>query len=412
MKTIKHLVFTAAFLISSAGFAQDFTAEAKISNVKSSGLHSVLITPELRSIASASLLDIRIYDSKNRETPYFLQDAFQTETTGFKEFKIISRSSIPNKTSSVLFENNSDKNLTEFTVAIANSEVEKSYSISGSNDLKTWFGLVNNRVLIDLTDTNATFTYKTIAVPNTKYRYLKIDFNDKKTLPIAVLKVGQYSNKTTAAALQEIKKDGFKIQEFPKAKKTRIAFRFEGFQTINQISFEIKNPSLYRRTAKIIVKRTEVYKKRKQLYEEQLETFELVSGSKNTFSLSELREKEFYIDIENQDNQPLSISDVKIFQSPIYLVADLSSDENYTLKAGNQDLAAPQYDLSSFQNSISTTLPEAQISKIRTVKKAVKSATKTNTIWNEPWFMWACIGIGGIIIFYFSLSLLKDMKKN
>src|SRR5690606_35476745 len=110
-------------------------------------------------------------------------------------------------------------------------------------------GLVNNNLLYDLTDSENTFIYKNISVPNNKYRYLKIDFNDKKTLPIAVLKVGKFSSLTSASALQEIKKEEFKIEEFPKAKKTRIIFKFENTPTINQISFTIKNASLYRRTA-------------------------------------------------------------------------------------------------------------------------------------------------------------------
>jgi len=412
MKTINFIQFIVFLIFPSVLFSQEFSVEGKILGAKTNGLHSVLITPEIRSLSKEDLSDIRIFDSKNQETPYFLTNDFKTTSTAFEEFKIISKSNIPNKSSSVVFENNSNKNLTELTFAIANSDVQKTYSISGSNDLSQWFGLVNNNLLYDLTDSENTFIYKNISVPNNKYRYLKIDFNDKKTLPIAVLKVGKFSSQTSASALQEIKKEEFKIEEFPKAKKTRIIFNFENTPTINQISFTIKNASLYRRTAKIIVSRTEVYKKRKKNYEENLENFELASNTTNTFSIGELREKEFYIDIENQDNQPLSIAEVKLFQNPIYAVADLVSGENYTLKTGNLKLSEPHYDLSSFQNSISKVLPEAQISAITKIKKSQKIASENNTIWSQPWFMWVCIGIAGIIIFYFSMSLMKDMKKN
>lgn len=412
MKTTKHILFIVFLIMSNFAFSQDFAVEGKISGIKTNGLHSVLITPEIRSLSNENLSDIRIFDSKNRETPYFLTNDFKTTSTDFEEYKIISKNTIPNKSSSIIFENNSNKNLTEITLAIANSDVEKNYNISGSNDLTEWFGLVNNRLLNDLSDSENTFIYKNISVPNNKYRYLKIDFNDKKTLSIAVLKVGKFSSQTSASALQEIKKEEFNIQEFPKAKKTRITFKFENSQIINQISFTIKNASLYRRTAKIIVNRTEVYKKRKRNYEENLESFELISGSTNTFSIASLREKEFYIDIENQDNQPLSISEVNLFQNPIYLVADLNSGESYTLKTGNLTLSEPHYDLSSFQNSISKALPEAKISNTTRLKKAQKLDTKNTAIWSQPWFMWVCISIAGIIIFYFSLSLIKDMKKN
>ena len=412
MKTVNLLPFIVFLILPSLLFSQDFTVEGKISGIKTNGLHSVLITPEIRSLSNENLSDIRIFDSKNRETPYFLTNDFKTTSTAFEEYKIISKSNVPNKSSSVVFENSSNKNITELTLAISNSDVEKSYNISGSNNLSEWFGLVNNRLLYDLSDSENTFIYKNISVPNNQYRYLKIDFNDKKTLPIAVLKVGKFSSQTSSSALQEIKKEDFKIQEFPKEKKTRITFKFENSQIINQISFTIKNASLYRRTAKIIVNRSKVYKKRKKNYEEILENFELASNATNTFSIGELREKEFYIDIENQDNQPLSIAEVKLFQLPIYAVADLISGENYMLKSGNLNLLEPHYDLSSFQNSISKALPEAQITAITKIKKSQKTIVKNTDIWSQPWFMWVCIGIGGLIIFYFSLSLIKDMKKN
>ena len=290
MKTVNLLPFIVFLILPSLLFSQDFTVEGKISGIKTNGLHSVLITPEIRSLSNENLSDIRIFDSKNRETPYFLTNDFKTTSTAFEEYKIISKSNVVNKSSSVVFENSSNKNITELTLAISNSDVEKSYNISGSNDLSEWFGLVNNRLLYDLSDSENTYIYKNILVPNNQYRYLKIDFNDKKTLPIAVLKVGKFSSQTSSFALQEITKEDFKIQEFPKEKKTRIAFKFENSQAINQISFTIKNASLYRRTAKIIVNRSEVYKKRKKNYEEILENFELASNTTNTFAIGGLRE--------------------------------------------------------------------------------------------------------------------------
>lgn len=412
MKTSKILLFFVLLIVSNSAFSQEFAVEGKISGIQNNGLHSVLIVPEIRSLSNGSLSDIRLFDSKNRETPYFITNDFKTTSSLFEEYKIVSKSNVPGKSSSVVFENNLTTNTTEITFAIANSDAEKTYSISGSDDLTAWFGLVNNRQLYDLTNSENTFIYKDIAVPKNKYRYLKIDFNDKKTLPVEVLKVGKFSSQTSASALQEIKTEGFKIEQFPKAKKTRIHFKFENAPIVNQISFTIKNTSLYRRTAKIIVNRTEIYKKKKQNYEENIESFELISRTPTTFAINELREKEFYIDIENQDNQPLSIAEVRLFQNPVYLIAELNSGENYTLKAGNPSLEAPQYDLSSFQNTISKTLPEAKISDLVFSKKAQKATLKNNEFYNQPWFMWVCIGIGGLIIFYFSLSLIKDMKKN
>lgn len=393
-------------------FSQEFSVSAKLSNIKTNGLHSVLLTPKIRSIGNDNLSDLRIYDSKNREVPYFLTNDFQTTSTAFEEFKILSKNSSPGKSSSVIFENQTAKNLNGFTLAIANSDVSKTYNVSGSADLKQWFGLVNNAELYDLSDNQSTFIYKNISVPTNLYRYIKVEFNDKKTLPVAILKAGNFSSLTTASKIQELKTEDYKIEEFTKEKKTRITFKFNAPQIIDQISFEIKNPSLYRRNATVLVNRTRTYKKRKKEYQENVAYFELTSNSKNTFTLPELRENEITIEVENQDNQPLSIGEVKLYQNPIHFVADLNAGENYTLKLGNPDLIAPQYDLSTFQNTISKVLPEAEISDIKVNFKKPAQHSSNSEIWNNPWVMWVCIGLGGLVIFYFSVSLMKDMKKN
>ena len=134
------------------------------------------------------------------------------------------------------------------------------------------------------------------------------------------------------------------------------------------------------------------------------------SDSQNAFNLFNIYEKDFYIEIENQDNQPLKISNVSFFQVPISVIADLKTSEKYTLKTGNPNAIAPNYDIENFKNSITAELPEAKISEIVMPKLSQKNIQEKQ-FWEQPWFMWVCICVGGIAVLYFSMSLLKDINK-
>ena len=134
------------------------------------------------------------------------------------------------------------------------------------------------------------------------------------------------------------------------------------------------------------------------------------SNSKNTFQLVGTKEKDFYIEIDNQDNQSLTIDNVQFFQYPLSIIADLKTTENYTIITGNPNAILPVYDIENFKSNIPNNLPTATISEIKT-KGLKNTVTEKKSIWQEPWFMWVCIGLGAIAILYFASSLVKDLNK-
>jgi hypothetical protein len=157
------------------------------------------VPAEIRSFSKEELGDFRILDAKGIEVPYYiLQGNTETNSSSFSECKILSKTTIPKSKSILIFEN-PKTTIDTIVLSITNSDVTKSYSISGSNDQKEWYGLVNNALLTDLENKETTSVYKTIPLPLTSYRYLKIEWNDKKTLPINVLKIGFFNNKTSSS---------------------------------------------------------------------------------------------------------------------------------------------------------------------------------------------------------------------
>jgi hypothetical protein len=97
----------------------------------------------------------------------------------------------------------------------------------------------------------------------------------------------------------------------------------------------------------------------------------------------------------------------------VYVVADLKQNQEYTITAGNPKYKLPNYDLAHFTDKylIPNNLPEVKITQIKHENPKPQTAI-TKPFWQQSWFMWLCIGIGGLTILIFSNSLVKDLKNN
>ncbi|MBC7845901.1 MAG: hypothetical protein H7Y10_05370 [Flavobacterium sp.] len=384
---------------------------AKIETVKESGLHKIILPAEIRSLSKEELGDFRILDAKGIEVPYYIfQGNNQINYSSFSEFKILSKIAIPKSKTTIVFEN-PKASIDEIVLSITNSDVTKSYSISGSNNQKEWFGLVNNSLLNGLENSEATSVYKTISLPLTSYRYLKIEFNDKKTLPINVLKIGFFTNKTSNPKMEEIFPKSIRIAQFSSPKNTRFYINFNRPQIVNQIDFTITSPNLFQRNAQIFVNKKRQMNQKSAPFPEMIFAFEMSSNQKNTFSIPQLFEKECFIEIENKDNQPLTIAKIHFFQNQVAVITDLKANEKYTVTTGNQKLYSPEYDLENFKDSMNNNLPEVKMYDIKH-DTSPKRNNQDKSFWQQSWFMWLCIGLGGIAILYFTTNLIKDMKNN
>jgi len=58
---------------------------------------------------------------------------------------------------------------------------------------------------------------------------------------------------------------------------------------------------------------TKKTKHKTETYRKIISNFELNSDKKNTFKITQILEKEFFIEIENQDNQPLTFAKISFF---------------------------------------------------------------------------------------------------
>lgn len=382
--------------------------EGKLSKIKKDGLYRINVSPQVRSSSSDNLDYLRIINQKGNEVPY-VKSSTKSIVFNLVACKIIEKNSILNKKTSIVVENNKAVKLDRLLIRIGNSAVTKKYSISGSNDKKEWFGLVYNQEISNLSEPGQISVDKEFLFPLNNYKYIRFDFTDKDSMPINVLSVF-YSEKTVmdVPVSKQLTDFDYKIVNDKIKKRTTINLRFASPQVINAIRFNIAGPDLYLREASVKVNRTLVIKRKKTEFQELLHSFQLNSNSENFFEFEKIFEKDFIIEIENQDNPILDIKSIELLQRPLHIIASLKSNEKYKLLVDSA-LTAPSYDLVNFDLNSKAELPVITIENFGKVNKVIVS--KDQKFWKSPWFLWSSIFFGGILIAYFAFSLVKDLEQ-
>lgn len=404
---MKIKLFISFCFISIFGFGQSL--KGAIERVEEKGFHRILIAPEVRSASNENFDFLRIYDDEKKEIPYvvdFNKDYFFSNR--YQSLRISDQKQFKDSVSYYII--NVVQNMkycSELSLKIANTGLTKEYNISGSDDGIHWFGLVMNSMLYDLNDFQNTYVRKTVSFPNNSYKFLKIEFIDKNSMPIKLLEVGYFigDEKIEPTTVLEVFKH--KIIEDKTNKKTIIKFSADNLYTVDGIAFNFKNSRFFRK-ASVFIKETKSVKKKSEIYRKSVATFNLDSNSANSFKWESFQAKDFEIEIENLDNEPLEIKEIKLLQNQIYLITDLDVSKNYEIVV-DSTLSKPQYDLEKF---LPNDLSQLNVIRISNFKKiSLNKASKTQKFWQTKWFLWTAIVVAGLIIAYFAFGLLKEVEK-
>ena len=166
---------------------------------------------------------------------------------------------------------------------------------------------------------------------------------------------------------------------------------------------------MYSRNAILFVNRTETVKKQTKNFRQKILNFVVKANSSNLFIFDGIFEKNFTVEIENNDNQHLTFSNIEVLQKPVYVISNLKANEKYAVII-DSTLSKPQYDLDGFIIKSKTDYLKASILNLKKVGVTQKNAFE-KSFWQSKAFMWICILFAVATIGYFAIGLLQDMKK-
>ncbi|WP_192823098.1 DUF3999 family protein [Rufibacter sp. LB8] len=408
----KLLLFLGLLLVAATVQAQDFGWQAQLAPVAQPGYHRILLSPEVTGRLQATLADVRLLDAKGQTVPY-LQRAEQPVNykTLFKPYQMLRYTRQPGGTSELIIHNPEQRAINNISLLIGNAEARKMVSLSGSDDQQNWFVLKEQDVLYAIQNTQRTAEVKLLDFPLSNYRYFRLQLNDSSSAPLNILKAGYYDTYSEVGKYTRIPVQSFTRTD--SAKTTHLTLAFAQPVYPEQLVFYVSAPHLYHRTGKIVLGQKKVYvrKKRKRRRRSHLEEIStpllLSSNAPGTINLLRTQVTKLQIQIDNADNPPLRLDSVHILQLNRYLVAELSPNQTYTLKFGDKDADAPDFDLTYFQDSIPANIPVVGIQKVTALRAPKEKANGTGS----KLLIWAALAVLAVGLGFMTFRLLRDMDK-
>jgi hypothetical protein len=184
-------------------------------------------------------------------------------------------------------------------------------------------------------------------------------------------------------------------------KKSYVTLHFDHPYELGRFEFQVSGPGFYQRNVYI------------GIYEDQytIETpvkFVLSSARPAVWEPEKLRAQDLVLIIDNQDNPPLKIKNVTVYQLKKYLVARLEKDETYSVCAGNEKLFMPHYDLRYFSDSIPDTLATLRTHRISAIPTGAPSGSGiifTRTV------LWGVILLVIGLMGFLSVRMIQEMNR-
>ena len=250
--------------------------------------------------------------------------------------------------------------------------------------------------------------YKILLAPEDKI-YARRDLGNLRIVNEAEKEI-PYITESGTNSKQVVAITDFKTQIFHDTalRKSIIHVVFDYPVQLHQMSIHMTAPTLYKRPARLYYTETGSSDERSQ-------DLLFFSETRNVHVLDDIYTKALRIEIENADDMPLQIASFGFFQKPTYIISLLKPGDTYSLLFFELDKPTPEYDLKYFRNKISANLPLANLEGVIKKESPKKSKSEINTRPEKTetnWFMWACIGFGGILTLVISSRLLRDLKKN
>ena len=394
-------------------FGQDFKWKAKVSDVDSSGFYSIFLKPEIISKLNRTFTDLRLYDEMKNEVPYIKRvDKIVARSDKFREYNMIHNSFKRRKGyTQIMIHNETKRIMSNIGIFYRNTDTDKTLKISGSNDKKKWLIIADNYPLLSESGVGEIAEISILDIPASDFEYYELQIYDSRNKAVEVLKTVYYEISIDDRIYSKLKKPEIIQNEQPYNNTTVVTLVFDESQYIDKLVLDIEGPAFYQRKVELSKADTAVEKKmHNSFYEETVRTFYINSQEVNTIELSRFQAKLIRLIIFNNDNPPLKIKSVNVYQVKNYLVAYFDKDHKYTLYLGNSQVEAPIYDLTYFKDSINSQLNALHCNEV--LATAPTKDTKHSVINIPIIYLWITIAVVALFLVLISVGMFRDILKN
>ena len=380
----------------------------KLDSVKTAGFYNIELTPDLYAHIKTDYSDLRIVNEAGKWIPHVLYaPAYERTDTGLiMEMKyLITENSGVN---TVLIIESGQKISNNFGVIITNTAAERFCTLSGSNDKKSWFVINDSVLLSPVPAENETENISRINFPPNNYRFYKVIIHNKNKDPFNIKGVVEYTvaSKITNALDKLIQNPVGAIQQ-------KDSDRISYIKVSQQLPYQFDNISLQLSGVKYYNRKVDLYIPYAENHSfsnpgQLLQSFTVSNNSTLQFKIPLTKAAVYYLLIDNEDNLPLTVKEVKTAISNHYITAYLEKGNNYKLTLDNEAAVMPNYDLAKLNSKMPDSISFLQVGKII---PAEENKLITTPAKNNKWILWVSIAASLLILLFFTYKMFKEVEK-
>jgi subtilase family serine protease len=283
-----------------------------------------------------------------------------------------------------------------------NTEIEKEIILKGSDDKKNWYTISKNypdRLPINTNDTSET---RVLRFPQSNYAWFELSIRNHKHDLIQILQASYIDEKVFDGAFTLLPNP--KIIQEEKDKKSQVYIIFNKPYNINRLQLDITGPDLYLRNCELS------YLLKEGKYYSSFNSSIISSENPSVFEFQTIKTDTLLIEIENNDNPALKINKIAAYQLNVYIIANLSANENYSLCFGDQNLNEPIYDLKYFATRIPKDIKVCGLKKSENIAKMKTGKESEVPIYFNRYVLWSVISIVALVLVFLTIKVIKEMK--
>lgn len=398
------IIYFITLALLTTGLAQEnFENKISLGNL-STGWQKGYLPYEVVNNSSINLSDLRILQIKGKDTieaPYVLIPVVQQPARTRVGYKAI------NKTSNergyyATFQIDNAQPITELELISTLNNYDWKVTLQGSMDQKEWFNIVKNKKLIRIRDGRVNFTHNTLHFSPAQYTYFRVQIKSERD-PL-IHKCLLYYQKENSPP-QFLHPTQFK-EERNQSDKQSYTIDLQENKTINSVQFSFADTLPFYRTYTLYefidsVKIKSGWHKNYRI----IDSGTLSSVKENRFQFRTIKAGQLKLEIDNYDNPPLTLTEVKTLYPKQSIVTRIATKGDYTLFYNDPLLRAPQYDLAHFINHEITYTP-LEFGQQESI--ALKNTDQTKPIIQSDWWLW---GVLVLIIATMAFAVFKMMMK-
>ncbi len=374
------------------------------------------LTPEIYDASQRNLDDLRLLSVDEQgvsiQIPYLLISPVDDYGQADQNLPIVRRQDIADTTEFVV----SAKEITEpvESLRLSVTSPERDYVRSlrlygaGQTDDGDWKLLVNDGYLVDRTRGNLRLTESTIPCPRSQFRYYRIVIENEGQAALTITGCTAHMVRRRAAprmsypvqVTNEVRTD---------RKLTRVDMTLAGPVPIDRLELDVSGADEYHRSAQLLsIHDTSTT----PITSVQLFHLAQVSqGQTATISFTPQQSKRLRLEIQNGDDQPLTVTTASAYgfeRSLAVPVKSLSAAANPVALYVGGKVAAPSYDLSRI-----STVPDIEKLTTLSVLTGERNPSYHEVTPSRPWaedhrtLVWVMVLGGVIILSVLAVVLLK-----